>query len=55
MGPIFKLIQSKDNKEGFSFDGQHAKQLQRLCEIVSDVGVSQCTIEEVFIKACKGK
>jgi len=55
MGPIFKLIQSKDNKQAVQFEGQHAQSLERLAAMVNDVGVSQCTIEEVFIKACKGK
>jgi len=55
MGPIFKLIQGKDKLTGVQFEGSAKEQLQRLSEIVNDVGVSQCTIEEVFIKACKGR
>lgn len=53
MGPIFKLIESKDNKN-IIFDGPQKQNLETLSKVVNDIGVSQCTIEEVFIKATKG-
>ena len=55
LGPIFKLIESKDKSDSSSnFDGAHKEILLELKNMVNDVGVSQCTIEEVFIKATKG-
>ena len=55
MGPVFKLIESKDNKGSVSLEGPHKELLQQLVSKVNDIGVSQCTIEEVFIKATKGQ